>query len=130
MRKFALLLSILFVVAAVTGAVAQSTPPSEQSAPAAKDAPPKAPGSPENGATEGQKQAQPSGNTDVKIDSRTEIKPAPSGEGSALPRAAGDSTTIFGLSPLAAAALGAALLVVVVLALVAMSRSSGDRSGI
>lgn len=44
--------------------------------------------------------------------------------GAALPRAATDQTTIFGLTPTAAVILAAALLMVVILAIIAMTRSS------
>jgi hypothetical protein len=56
-----------------------------------------------------------------------EVKQAPTGseDGSALPRAVTERTTIFGLSPTAAVVIAAALLVVVILAIVAMTRS-GD----
>jgi hypothetical protein len=50
--------------------------------------------------------------------------PARSDDGSALPRAVTERTTIFGLSPAAAVIVAAALLVVVILAIVAMTRSN------
>jgi inner membrane protein involved in colicin E2 resistance len=50
--------------------------------------------------------------------------------GSALPRATtGERSTIFGLSPTAAVLIGAALLLVVILAIVAMTRNA-DQSRI
>ncbi|HMH51358.1 MAG TPA: hypothetical protein VK548_14070 [Candidatus Acidoferrum sp.] len=55
----------------------------------------------------------------------TEIKPgAPSGGGdvAASPRTSGESHRIFGLDPTAAVLIAAAILVVIVLALVAMTR--------
>jgi hypothetical protein len=56
-----------------------------------------------------------------------QARPAPASrsgdDASALPRAATERTTIFGLSPTAAVIIAAALLVVVILAIVAMTRS-------
>lgn len=64
----------------------------------------------------------------VDVDRKSpQALPAPgnrsSDDGSALPRAATERTTIFGLSPTAAVVIAAALLVVVILAIVAMTRS-------
>ena len=50
--------------------------------------------------------------------------PARSDDVSALPRAVAERTTIFGLSPTAAVVIAAALLVTVILAIVAMTRSN------
>jgi len=106
-------------------AMAQSGQPSspEPSAPpTAKDSPPRVPASPENGRTEGLRPgATPA--PGVNIDNRTEIKPESSGEGSASPRTTGETPTIIGLSPTAAVLLAAALLLVLIVAIVAMSRS-------
>jgi hypothetical protein len=71
----------------------------------------------------------PSANVDIKTESRKTDPTMRSGDnqdgGSAFPRAGGNRTTIFGLSPTAAVIIAAALLVVVILAIVAMTRS-GD----
>ena len=128
MKKFALVVvSVLLLLPLVTVAAAQTSTPDAR--PQAAPAPPAnqppaddATKAPADRANEGVKTEAPRPAPDVNINNRTEIKPDSSG--SALPRTAVERTTVFGLSPLAAANLGAALLVVVVLAIVAMSRNS------
>jgi hypothetical protein len=59
-----------------------------------------------------------------------DVKSQPGGAGggdvSASPRTTGESRRIFGLEPTAAVLIAAAILVVVVLALVAMSRGASE----
>jgi hypothetical protein len=105
------LLIALAALGVATVAEAQSTSsPSGTQTPAA--APP-ASGSPGAG-----------GSVSTPAGEVTGQAPARNEDGSALPRAATERTTIFGLSPAAAVIIAAALLVVVILAIVAMTRSS------
>ena len=103
-----------FGVAAVADAQYGSSPAGTQ-APAAQ-----APSSGSSGASGSV--STPSGEARGQVDRKPET-PTRSDDGSALPRAATERTTIFGLSPTAAVIIAAALLVVVILAIVAMTRS-------
>jgi hypothetical protein len=134
MKRTALAILVLALVAGLIGSAAAQQPPDGSSkAPAAGS--PGTSGTTESKSTDVDVNVGGSGTPsspstapgakapDVKIDSKTEIRNG--GDGSALPRAAtGDRTTIFGLSPTAAVILAAALLVVVILAIVAMTRTS------
>jgi hypothetical protein len=128
MKRIALsLLSVMLVLPLVTVAAAQSTPdarppgaaPAPSSQAPANDASTAPADRPNDGA---RTEAPRSGAPDLTIQNRTDVTPDASG--SALPRSATERTTVFGLSPTAAVILGAALLVVVVLAIVAMSRNA------
>lgn len=135
MKRTALAILVLALVAGLVGSAAAQQPPDSSSpkAPASGSTP----GTTESKSTDvnvnvGGSGAPSSPGTapgakapDVKIDSKTEIRNGGDSGGSALPRAAAsDRTTIFGLSPTAAVILAAALLVVVILAIVAMTRTS------
>jgi cobalamin biosynthesis Mg chelatase CobN len=114
--------------------------------PAFAQAPSGSPGASPGASTEAPAAARPdqpsSADVDVKADVRTESRPAEPAPGAerrpgvsvdieqrdesaaALPRgAATDRGAVFGLSPTAAVIVGAALLIVVILAIVAMTRS-------
>lgn len=107
MKKLALLFGVLMLLGAVSGVDAQQ-PAQNPSGSASVDV-----------KTDSK---APSASVDVKtnIDKRDD-------SGAALPRgAAGDRTTIFGLSPTAAVVVAAALLVVVILAIVAMTRGGAE----
>ena len=112
------LLLVLAVVGFVAGATAQTAPP-----PAGTQAPSTSSGSGSLATPGGDLKGQ------VDVDRRgTQVRPTPDAtrsgdDSSALPRAATERTTIFGLSPTAAVIIAAALLVVVILAIVAMTRS-------
>jgi hypothetical protein len=123
MRSLAVALLIVLAVAGfVAGAAAQtSTPSADTQAPASSS--PSTSGSGSLSTPGGEVKGP------VTIDRpNPQARPAPgtsrSGDDvSALPRAATERTTIFGLSPTAAVIIAAALLVVVILAIVAMTRS-------
>lgn len=104
MKILAIAVSLLAMIGLASAVIAQSqsgSPSSaESSAPATTDQSGSQPSS-----------GQPSG------------VPAPS-DPSALPRAASEGTTIFGLTPVAAVLIAAAMFVVVILAIVAMTRES------
>jgi hypothetical protein len=115
------LLLVLAVGGLVMGANAQTAPP-----PAGTQAP-----SGSSDSTSGTGSLSTPGGSvkgQVDIDRKSpQALPAPSrssDDASALPRAATERTTIFGLSPTAAVIIAAALLVVVILAIVAMTRSN------
>ena len=106
------LLVALAAVGLASGALAQTAPPGSTVAPA--------PGLPDRA------DARESGRDRIGS-SRSSDAPgreatAPD-DVSALPRAASERTTLFGLSPTSAIVIAAGLLVVVVLAIVAMTRS-------
>lgn len=137
MKRTALAILVLALVAGLVGSAAAQQPPDGSSPKAPASGSPGTPGTTESKSTDvdvnvGGSGAPSSPSTapgakapDVKIDSKTEIRNGGDSGGSALPRAAtGDRTTIFGLSPTAAVILAAALLVVVILAIVAMTRTS------
>jgi preprotein translocase subunit SecG len=113
MKTFTLIVLSLFLAVGLVGAVgAQAPSGSEQ---------PKAPeGSSGSPAPAGD--SKPTINIELKSESRDS---GPDSGGSALPRAASERTTVFGLSPTAAVIAAAALLIVVILAIVAMTKSGG-----
>ena len=123
MKSLAVVLLIVLAVGGlVMGAAAQTaTPPAGTQAPSNESTSGTGSLSTPSGGVKGQ----------VDVDRKSpQALPAPnssrsSDDGSALPRAATERTTIFGLSPTAAVIIAAALLVVVILAIVAMTRS-GD----
>jgi hypothetical protein len=123
MKSLAVVLLIALAAAGlVAGAAAQTAapPPGTQAPPSSS---PSTSGSGSVSTPGGDVKGQ------VDIDRQTQrARPAPStspnsDDGSALPRAATERTTIFGMSPTAAVIIAAALLVVVILAIVAMTRS-------
>lgn len=131
MKAFAVsLLSALLAVGLVGGALAQSSAPpapgSTTSNPETKPDNPTdtrndpAPASP--GARRDQPQATPP-SSDVEVDVKTDR----SGDPSALPRTT-ESRRILGLSPTALVLIGAGLFVIVLLALVSMTRNGSTRS--
>lgn len=61
---------------------------------------------------------------DVKTEPRADTGKGGGDAGSAAPRTGGESRRIFGLDPIAAILIGAAILLVVILSLVAMTRGS------
>ena len=125
MKSLAVVLLMLLAVGGLAmGAAAQTaTPPAGTQAPS----------SPNESTSGTGSLSTPSGGVKGQVDvdrKSPQALPAPnssrsSDDGSALPRAATERTTIFGLSPTAAVIIAAALLVVVILAIVAMTRS-GD----
>jgi hypothetical protein len=123
MKSLAVVLLIALAAAGlVTGAAAQTAAP-----PAGTQAPPSSSSSTSGSGSVSTPGGDVKGQVDV--DRRTpRAQPAPgtsagSDDGSALPRAATERTTVFGMSPTAAVVIAAALLVVVILAIVAMTRS-------
>ena len=122
MKRFALVLGALMILGVVSGAAAQGSQPAQNpsgstSGSASVDI--KAP-------SDNPPAARPGVDVNINKKDETTVRDR-SGDGSALPRAAaGDRTTIFGLSPTAAVIIAAALLVVVILAIVAMTRSGSD----
>jgi hypothetical protein len=74
--------------------------------------------------------APPSSSSSTSVDIKTEprVDTGKSDIGSASPRTTTESRRIFGLEPTAALLIGAAILLVVVLALVAMARGSSEPS--
>jgi hypothetical protein len=124
MKSLAVVLLVVLAVGGLAlGAAAQtSAPPAGTQAPSSSSDSTSGTGS----------LATPGGGAKGQLDvdrKSPQVLPAPgsrsSDDGSALPRAAVERTTIFGLSPTAAVVIAAALLVVVILAIVAMTRS-GD----
>jgi hypothetical protein len=118
MKSLAVVLLLVLAMAGfVAGATAQTAPPAGTQAPSSSS------GSGSLATPGGDLKGQ------VDVDRRgTQVRPAPDAsrsgdDSSALPRAATERTTIFGLSPTAAVIIAAALLVVVILAIVAMTRS-------
>jgi cell division protein FtsN len=72
-------------------------------------------------------QDRPSSSSSTSVEIKGDRAPAGSGDVAASPRT-GESRRIFGLDPTAAVLIAAAILVVVVLALVAMSRGAAETS--
>jgi hypothetical protein len=112
------LITVVFMFGLVTMGVAQTS-----SAPSpSKDA--------TSGSSPSSEPAKPSPDVkaDVKTDNRSTTvesrgdSSARNDGGSALPRAASDRSTVFGLSPTAAIIVGGALLLIVILAIVALGR--------
>jgi hypothetical protein len=128
MKKFALVLGMLMILAAVSGAAAQSSPPAQNpSGSTSVDA--KSPsGSASVDVNVNKSEPAPRPGVDVNINKKDETTVRSDRDsGAALPRAAsGERTTVFGLSPTAAVIIAAALLVVVILAIVAMTRSGAE----
>jgi uncharacterized protein HemX len=77
-----------------------------------------------SGVTSTDRSSSTSTSVDVKTDRRSDS--GSSDVGSASPRTSGESRRIFGLEPTAAILIGAAILLVVILALVAMARGGSD----
>jgi hypothetical protein len=111
MKPLAAFVLTLSLAAAVATSVLAQTPPTPGAPPPApttrpdttSPALPPAPGPPGPGAVE---------------------RPQASDDPAALPRRSPEQTTIFGLSPMAAVVMATSLLVVVILAIVAMTRRS------
>jgi hypothetical protein len=128
LRHHAISVSILIVLATVSTVMAQTTP-GQPPAASKPDAAPKA-GTAESprSAPAGDSKPDVSVKPDVNVNIDRRDAPARSdgdSGGSALPRASVErEQTIFGLSPLWAAVIGLAILIVVILAIVSMSRSS------
>jgi hypothetical protein len=146
MKPVALWLCAFLVLGLATGAVAQTATPSPANQADTSGQPAAAAGKTAD-ASGTMRDTSRNANVDVGGNVRTDrapSNPTPSNRGadvnanvdkrdggdgqasgSALPRSAagGERSTIFGLSPAAAVVIGAALLVVVILALVAMTRS-------
>jgi hypothetical protein len=123
MKAFAvLLLSVLLAVGLVGGALAQSSAPAAGSSTSNPESKPDNP----TGTRNDPAPASPGAPRDQKTtpDVRSD-RPAESP--SALPRST-ESRGILGLSPTMLVLIGAALFVVVVLALVSMTRNAGTRS--
>ena len=127
----AAILSVMFVLALAGVAAAQSTSPAPRSTPSTpQTSPSPAPPSPstniDNSKSDttvnapGPSSSKPDVNVDVKSERRDD-------GGAASPRTGGESTRIFGLSPTAAALVGAAILVIVILAIASMGWS-GSRN--
>jgi Flp pilus assembly protein TadB len=134
MKVLALVLGALMILGVAGAAIAQSSQPAQN------------PSGSTSVDVKSSDSKAPSTSVDVKTENRTESAPARPGldvnvnkkdettvksdrpdDGAALPRgAAGERTTIFGLSPTAAVIVAAALLVVVILAIVAMTRSGAE----
>ncbi|HEY3064274.1 MAG TPA: hypothetical protein VGL09_00655 [Methylomirabilota bacterium] len=140
-RLFIVLLSVLFLMGTVAGVSAQqgsapsATPDPKPAAPAPADktdtsTPPKASDSKAESSSQASSPsspASPGATGSSSSSSTTTVVPdtSKSDGGSALPRStAVERTTIFGLSPTAAVLIGAALLLVVILAIVAMTRNA------
>jgi hypothetical protein len=127
MKSLAVVLLVALCALGVAGvAAAQSG-----STPSGTQAPPPAAAPPSDSTSGSGSVSTPAGDVKGRVDvdrpgdARTPAGSDRSSDGSALPRAAaGDRTTIFGLSPTAAVIIAAALLVVVILAIVAMTRSN------
>jgi hypothetical protein len=122
-------MSLLAMLGIASAAIAQSpsAPPSSTERPTPAPASP-APGGDQSSsnqpaATPPSDAAKPDVKIENKFEQRSQGTDRPS-DPSALPRAATERTTIFGLSPMAAVIIAAALFVVVILAIVAMTRDS------
>jgi hypothetical protein len=129
------LISALFVFGLVATGMAQTDmspkqPPSPSSAPSSAPSAPSGSAAPSSDS--GSAASSPDVKADVKTDKRSttvESRPDSSGRsdgGSALPRAAADRGSVFGLSPTAAIIVGGALLLVVILAIVALGRGGSS----
>lgn len=129
MKPFAaVVLSAALVAGTVSIVLAQATP-----APAPSTSQPSASTPPSQPSTPAAPSA-PSGRTNVNVQSRSDRTPdvnvktdVRDESPAASPRAA-DRGRILGMHPTAAVILGAALLVVIIIALVAMTRGGGVRS--
>ncbi|HEY7650626.1 MAG TPA: hypothetical protein VID04_16645 [Methylomirabilota bacterium] len=125
MKTFALLLlSVLLVVGLVGGALAQSSAPAPGSTTSNPETKPDNPTDSRNDpapASPGPQRDQPRSTApDVRSD-------RPSESPSTLPRST-ESRGILGLSPTVVVLIGAALFIVVILALVSMTRNASTRS--
>lgn len=86
-------------------------------------APAPPPGAPAAGGPASTPTPESKGQVDIDRKGNPQV-PARGDDASALPRAVTERTTIFGLSPTAAVVIASALLVVVILAIVAMTRTN------
>jgi hypothetical protein len=132
-------LGVLLAIAAVAPALAQpggspsnpesrpavSSPSTDQGSPPASPGATTAPGGAvtQDPKAQGDRTSPPSGAV-----TRPRANTDDAADGSALPRSTTvERTTIFGLSPTATILIGAALLIVVILAIVAMTRTTDTR---
>jgi len=136
-----LITTMVFAIGPVTAAIAQTgtTPPGGSSAPGGGAEKP-APGATSPGGSPGAPSSDRG--ADVKIDNRAtggsqpsrpgvdvDIKADRSDDGAAAsPRTGGESTRIFGVSPTVAVLIAAVLFVVIVLAIVSMTRGGGTHT--
>lgn len=139
MKPFAaVVLSAALVAGTVSIVLAQATPtpaPSTSQPSASQPSTPPAPSAP-SGRTDVNVQGSTDRAPDVNVQNRSDRAPdvnvktdARDDSGAASPRGAGaDRGRILGMNPTAAVILGAALLVVIIIALVAMTRGGGVRS--
>lgn len=118
MNRLALVIGALMTLAVASGATGQTNPPPAGTTTAPSAGADVRSGSPARSDRPG---------VDININKKDDtVTRNDRDAGAALPRAASDRTTIFGLSPTAAVIVAAALLVIVILAIVAMTRGGND----
>lgn len=129
MKAFtALLLSMLLLVGIAGVAAAQTAAPTPGAPGSTTGNPESKPDNPTDRRSD-PAPASPSVRTDRAPDVNVDVRTQRDGDSpSALPRTSTETTRIFGLSPTMAILIAAALFVVVILALVSMTRNGGSRT--